>query len=77
MRSENGHVAILRDAIRCSFPNEPYTGRVTPNDQLDDPDLDEAMRQFRVPEQQLTVHSLLADFAERGAFSFTNTYKCD
>ena len=42
LQGQGDVTAALREAIRCSFPDEPYIGKVTPNDdQLDDPELDE------------------------------------
>jgi hypothetical protein len=42
MQGQDGRISILRESIRRSFSDEPYTGQVTPyDDKLDDPELDE------------------------------------
>ena len=39
---QDGRLAALRDAIRCAFPYEPYTGKITRHDDtLDDSELEE------------------------------------
>lgn len=40
-REENQRIALLRDSIRRSFPDEAYTGKVTDYDNIYNPD-DEA-----------------------------------